>query len=126
MIDHILKFDSEVAAKSALADYVIEDTWDGSRTIPDLKIITQEAAWDHSDPENPVLVSPEQTLPGFWIAVALLELATALRDLPDNACRFIANRDTGGFIYTAPDINAGLLATARVAPVFAGSGYSFT
>jgi hypothetical protein len=121
MIDHIIVHASEAAARSALPSYCSQDSegawhWDASRVIPGLKIITSEA--------------PEVVLPGYWVAVALPALSTALRDLPNEACRLIANRDLANagqafMEYAAPSIDMVALSTARVAPVFAGSNYPF-
>lgn len=128
MIDHLLKFETEAAAKAALPAYVIDDQWDGSRTIPGLSIITTEAVWDMTDPEAPVLVTPEQRLPGWWIAIGLTELSATLRDLPGNACRLITSREAAAagqpfVLYAAPDADPQIIATATVSPVFSGSSY---
>jgi len=135
MMDHLLSFENEAAAQAALPQFGTLDEddvwhWDGARVIAPISIITADAVWDMSDAENPVLQYPEECLPGFWLAIATDELMPTLRDLPDNACRFIASRVLASqsepfLIYTAPDINMGLLATTRVAPVFAGSQYTF-
>lgn len=124
-IDHVAKFTDEAGAADALPSYRAGDGWDTSRVLAGVSIITADAVWDNTDPQNPVLVSPEQTLPGFWLAIGLPELSQDLIALPGNALRFAANRETGQIIYTAPDLNVALLASARVSPVFAGSQYQF-
>lgn len=118
MIDHVLKFASEPAAQSALPAYHIDGAWDGSRVIAPVSIVTADAVWD-----GETLVSPRVVLPGFWIAIALDALSPELIALPDHALRFAADREAGGFPYLAADIDGALLSTARVEPVFAGSGY---
>lgn len=123
MMDHMLRFASEDAARAALPAYCADGQWDGSRTIPGVSIITAEAVWD-----GEALVSPEAVLPGWWIVVSLDAVSAALRDLPGGACRFVADGDAASrgepwWVYLAPDLDVGLLATARVSPVFAGALY---
>jgi hypothetical protein len=113
MIDHILKFETEAAAKAALPQFVgDEGQWDGSRTIPNVSVITAD----------------EETLPGWWIAIGLTALSEELRSLPDDACRLITDRyaaEAGQpfVLYLSHSVDPGLIATARVSPVFAGSRY---
>jgi hypothetical protein len=125
MYDHICSFTDEAAARSALPQFCAHGPWDSSRVIAPLSIITAEAVWSGME-----LVTPEQQLPGFWLAIALPALSPDVRDLPDNACRYIADRVAAAqglswARYVAPDVDPALLASVRVAPVFAGSAYSF-
>jgi hypothetical protein len=125
MLNHFLKFHDEAAALTALAAYTINGAWDLSRVIPGQRVVLARAVWDVSDPDNSVLVSPEQTLPGWHITISLPVLEATLRDLPDNACRLIGDSDTGVLVYTAPDLDTDLIATAIIEPVPAGARYSF-
>lgn len=125
MIDHVCKFADETEALTSLPDFCALAQWDTSRVIPGVSIIIADAVWDNTDPQNPVLVSPEQKLPGFWLAIALPELSSDLTGIPGGACRFAAHRETGAIVYQAADLNVALLASARVSPVFAGSQYNF-
>lgn len=121
IFDHLLRFADEADARQALPQlYNAEGGWDGSRVIAPISIITAEAEGE----------TPEQTLPGFWLAIALPELSTELRDLPNEACRLIADRVAANagqsFIrYLSPSVDPQIIATARVAPIFAGSRYPF-
>jgi hypothetical protein len=135
MIDHVLAFENEASARSALPQFCSQDqegawSWDQSRCIPNIKIITAEAVYEGEGMERE-LVSPEEVLPGFWIAIALPELSEELRDLPDNACRLITNRSKGhlGFaefcVWASPTLDLEAIQAFRVAPVFAGSNYPF-
>jgi hypothetical protein len=129
MFDHICVFPDAATAQSALPTYHYEGAWDGSRVIAPLAIITAEAVWEGEGMER-TLVTPEQVMPGFWLAVALPALSAELRDLPGDVCRLIADRDAAAagqpfFAYVSPPGNPETLATARVAPVFAGSSYPF-
>jgi hypothetical protein len=128
--DHIIRTDTEAAAFALLRDYVVEKSWHGDFVNPDLEIITHKAEWDRTDPKKPILVTPEQTLDGFWLAIALPAPSESLRDLPGNACRIIADRDAAGrgkpfLLYVSPAVDPALLMTARMRPAFAGPYYPF-
>lgn len=138
MIDHLAAFPDEAAARAALPSFCAQGKdgswrWDASRVVPGLSVIMADAVWDHSVPMRPVLTSPEVVLPGFWIAIALPELDTALRDLPGDVCKVITNRSAAHSgvpreqftLYVSPSVDPAVLATGRVAPVFAGSAYPF-
>jgi hypothetical protein len=111
--DHVLAFANEAAAQAALPQYysAVASSWDQSRE----------------------LVSPEEVLPGFWVAIALTELSTTLRDLPNEACRLITDRDAANAgqsfaqftVYASPSLDLQAVQSYRVAPVFAGSKYPF-
>jgi hypothetical protein len=135
--DHVLAFASEAAAQQALPSFCNQDQqgvwrWDQSRVIPNIKIITAEAVYEGEGMDRE-LVSPEEVLPGFWVAIALTELSTTLRDLPNEACRLITDRDAanagGTFqqftVYASPSLDLLQVQSYRVAPVFAGSKYPF-
>lgn len=134
MIDHIVVAANEAAARSVLPQFCFQDQqgawhWDRSHVIPGISIITAEAVYEGEGMERE-LVSPEEKLPGFWIAIALPELSETLRDLPDEACRLIADRAAANagqqfVVYLSPSVDPQLIATARVSPVFAGSKYPF-
>jgi len=125
MLNHFLKFDDEAAAKEALPDYVQDGEWDMSRTLPGQRVVLARAVWDHADPDNPVEVTPEQVLPGWYVTVSLSEVDATLRDQPAHACRLIGNSETGELVYTAPDLDTNLLITAIIEPVPAGAHYTF-
>lgn len=89
-------------------------TWDTSRTITAMSVITAEAAYD----KNGALVTPEAKLSGFWIMIALpmeaagLKALSALSQTRDRDAKSVAN-------------DKGAIGTYRLAPVFAGSQYTF-
>lgn len=134
LFDHILAFANEAQARAALPTFCSQAqegtwNWDGSRVIAPISIITVEAVWEGEGMDRE-LVTPEQTLPGFWLAIALPELSAGLRDLPGDVCRLITDREAANagqaFIcYASPSVDPQVLASARVAPVFAGSRYPF-
>lgn len=141
MIDHLLRFTDRAAAGTALAPLGLASESDnfaaniilnvGGPNDESVRVILQDAVWDHSDPENPVLTTPEVLAPG-WYCVACEPLVNVtLRDLPDNACRLIADRksavagDPNFIVYTAPDLDPDMFATARVEPLPLGGRYPF-
>lgn len=134
MYDHIIKGgDTEADARVLLPDFGSLDEngawhWRGDCVISDLKIITEEAVYDASNP--PVFVSPQVSLEGFWLAIALPEVSDALLALPNDACRIITNRTAAEagenfFVFVSSVVETSILTGARVAPVFAGSHYPF-
>lgn len=125
MFDHVCAFSSEDAAKAALPGYNPNGGWNYSIGIFGQTVTTSPAVWDRTDPEHPVLVTPAQTLPGFWLTITLPALSEEIKNLPNNACRFVFDYDAQSFAYTAPDLNAALLQTAKIEPVFAGRTYPF-
>jgi hypothetical protein len=124
-MNHFFHFDDESSAKQTLTAYMMDGEWDTSRVIPDQRVVLARAEWDDSDPENPVQLSPELTMPGYFLTISLPLLDEALRDLPGGACRLIGDSGTGVLVYTAPDLDTDLLATALIEPVPAGAVYTF-
>jgi hypothetical protein len=125
MMNHFMKFPDETTAKAALGGYLIRSAWDLSRVVPGQRVVLARAEWDDGDPENPIQISPPLHMPGWYVTVSLPEVDVTLRELPDNACRLIGDSDTGELVYTAPDLDMGLLTTAIIEPVPAGARYSF-
>ena len=129
MLNHFLMFADEAEARSVLSAYGQQTEqgwqWDGSRVIPGQRVVIARAVWDRTDPMAPVMTTPEQTVPGYFITVTLPELNETLRDLPDAACRLIGDSATGVLLYTAEGLDPGLMANAIIEPVPAGSSYSF-
>jgi len=100
LIDHTLTFANEAAAFAVLENlgFAGRDdennlVWDRSRVDPGVKLITADAVWDHTDLDNPILISPEETIAGFHISIALPEASDALEALPGNVLRVIENRE---------------------------------
>lgn len=145
MIDHLLRFTDRNAASQALAAInLARETEDGGAFAPSvclnvggpddesLCVGTQRAEWDFSDPENPVQIQAEVLIPGWYCIVADTLVNESVRDLPDNACRLITNReaaiagDPDFILYTAPDLTPETMTSvAFVEPTFAGSQYPF-
>lgn len=124
MIDHLIRCDTPEAADALVEQY-------GASLAYQPRVILQDAVWDETDPDNPVLVSPEVTASGYHVWIVLDALDEALRDLPDDACRLIGDRSKCGpeatwqdvLLHHAADIGDEVLDSARVDPVPAGSDY---
>jgi len=124
MIDHLVRCATQEDADALEAEY---GSWCAFQT----RVVLIDATWDNTDPENPVLVSPEVTASGYHVWIALDALSETLRDLPDNACRLIGDRSIIGpditwhdvLLYHAPDISDEVLDTAMCDRVPFGSHY---
>lgn len=124
MIDHLIRYETQEAADALVEQY-------GASRAYQPRVILQDAVWDETDPDNPVLVSPEVTASGHHVWVVLDALDEALRDLPDNACRLIGDRAACGpeatwqdvLLHHAADVTVEVLESARVDPVPAGADY---
>lgn len=124
MIDHLMRCATPEAAKALIKQY-------GAARAFGCRVILTPAEWDMTDPENPVEVQPEVLAEGHFVWIALTEISPSLAEALDNACRLIADRaaalaQSPDFIlYTAPDLEPGLIETATIEPVPAGAGYPF-
>lgn len=114
--DHLLRFPDEMTAQTALPEYWIAEAgaWRDDVCIPGVSVFTEA----------------DGMYAGWFIVIALSALSATLRDLPDHACRLIADRDAANagqpFLrYVAADMDPGALASARFVPTFAGSTYPF-
>lgn len=138
MIDHLLSFADEVAAQAALPSYwtpANEDgpgNWRGDVCIPGVAVYAIIGTETIADPETGQSYERDvrQVYPGWYIVVSLPTMDYNLRDLPDNACRLIADRDAARrgesfIVYTSPDMDPAVLSVAYVEPTFAGSEYPF-
>ena len=124
IIDHLIRCATQEEADALMQSY-------GTSRAYQPRVILQDAEWDDSDPEAPVLVSPEVAAAGFHVWIALDALDESLRDLPDNACRVLADWDlylSGAsvpewLIYTASDVGPSIISVARIDPEPAGRNY---
>jgi hypothetical protein len=123
MIDHLIRCATAEHAEALIARF-------GPSRAMACRVVLTEAVHDTSDPAAPVVVEPEQVADGHHVWVALDALDESLRELPDAACRLIADREAAlrgeAFIaYVAADVDGDTLASARVDPVVAGARYPF-
>lgn len=84
MIDHILTFSSERAAKSALPALTVDDAWNEGKTIPGV-----------------TLTRDGEVLPGWSIMVSAENQDRALVALPE--CVLVLHRPTGNILHSAID-----------------------
>lgn len=124
MIDHLIRCATQEDADA------LEDQYGPSRAHQP-RVILQDAVWDRTDPENPILLTPEVAASGYHVWIALKDLDTALRDMPGDACRLIGSRALCApgatwhdvLLYHAPDISDEVLDTAKCDRVPFGTDY---
>ncbi len=99
MIDHLVTFNNENQAHAILLNLGFsfigqggEKLWDTRRVDPGIKLTTVEAVWDETDPHDPILITPEQTISGFHISIGLDVASDELEALPGKVLRLIENR----------------------------------
>lgn len=106
---HLLRFDSEAAARAALRDFTPADD-EAPAIWPDgvmpVALVTSDAVLDLSGEET-VIISPRQQLAGFWL------LAATCSDLPGSVAEI---EPETGRLRSGNDAVLG----ARIDPVFAG------
>lgn len=119
--DHLLQFSDEATARASLSEYWITPSddlpsgaWRGDVCIPGVSVSTEAGG----------------PFPGWFIVIALPAVSATLRDMPDHACRLVADRDAANagqpFLrFVAADMDPGALASAKMVPTFAGSTYPF-
>lgn len=135
IVDHLMRFESETAAKAdpgvgaywSHADDEAPGAWRGDVCIPNVSVFALGTPTTDADGN---VVTPHVPFSGWYVVIALPALSEALRDVPGNACRLIADRDAADrgepFIrYTAADMTPDVLGAAHIEPLFAGSGYPF-
>lgn len=131
MIDHLLRFADEAAAQAALSLF-----WAGSWRMdvcnPGVSVFAVMGVEALTDPQTGQTWDDEvrEYFPGWFMTIGLPALDPALRDLPDHACRLIADRDAHAegrpfLLYVAPDLTPEVMAAARIEPMPAGSNYPF-
>lgn len=134
MYDHILMFNSESLAHESLSSFGYSklDTWNASCVLPGIELVLADEVWDTTDPWRPVLVTPKQVVPGFYIVISLNTISEDLKNLPNSACRLIASSELAllnkpFLVWTATNINPTILDTIiRIEPSLSGRYYDFS
>lgn len=128
--DALLHAETEAGMQDLVPDLWTEDE-DGNRhwkahCVPNIKVVLKDAVYD----EDGEVVEPAETVPGWFLWVSTREFDEGLRNLPDNACRIIADR--GAYkagkeflVYVAPDMDTEIFETAKLRPIVAGADYPF-
>jgi hypothetical protein len=129
MIDHLLSFDSAVAAATALQPLGL------ASLTGDIPLFGPAVFLNTGGADNGSLrvILPFGVLqPGWHCIVERTTIDPALRDLPGDACRLITDRDLAAAgdasfrLYLAQNMDPALLSTARVRPTLAGPRYPFS
>lgn len=121
MINHLLRFDDEAAARAALPDYLAGDGWRLEVVVPGQRVVLARATFG----ANFKMLTPEQTAPGYYLTISAPALLPDLLELPGDACRLVGRSTSGEILYLAPDIDPELFASAIVEPLPAGAKYRF-
>lgn len=122
IIDHLIRCATQEEQQELL------DFYGGSCSFA-CKVVIQSAVWDNSDPENPIITAPEVPANGYHVWISLDHASSELQELPDNACRLIADRNAAiagsneFMLYHAADIGPETLMTAIIDPIPSGSNY---
>jgi hypothetical protein len=123
MLDYVMMFADEAAARAALPDHTAGDGWAGHVIAPQ-KVVLARATYAASG-DTIVETSPEVVVSGYFLTVSLPAISPELRDMPGNACRIIGDRATGAVVYAAPDLDPGMMSTAIIEPAPAGARYAY-
>jgi hypothetical protein len=94
-----------------------------------VELVVQQAVYDNTDPESPVLVTPRSVLPGLAVWACSPAPNDALWNLPNGVARLEADRDVHaagepGWLLRARS-SAELIASIAVEPSYAGANYPF-
>lgn len=124
MIDHFLDLPSQSDLDDLLERF-------GPHCSFAARAVLQDAEWDNSDPDNPVLVMPEIVMSNFGIWISLPELSEELRDWPGDACQIIADSSLNVpgahiedvAIWLNPNVTPEVLHAARIEPEPFGRDY---
>jgi hypothetical protein len=112
----------------AVADEEDVLSLDGSKAMW-VELVVQQAVYDNTDPENPVLVTPRSVLPGLAVWACSPTPNDDLWNLPNGVARLEADRDahaagSPSWLLRARS-SPELIASIAVEPSYAGTGYPF-
>lgn len=118
IFDYIIRAESEAAAIDLLPEYYEGGAWRGDICLPNQEAYT---------------LSGEERikLPGWYMTIMRdYSFDSRLRNLPGNALRIIADRESAVqgkpfLVYVAPDVTMEMLDQMRIEPVPLGSNYPF-
>lgn len=126
MIDVLLKFASEAAARAVLTAHARASTWLDDHVIPDVRVWlnSQDVTGTDADGNPTVTHAP---LSGFYLFVSLTSVPPALLNHPQVQLAFdrdrMSARQPGAVL--ASNVSAATLQDVRFAPVFAGADVPF-
>lgn len=130
MIDHLIRFASEDAAKAdpVCGGYWNGAAWDRSRVNPDVKVWkpADDTVQTVQDAAGSSEITVHSYLDYFYLMIAAQQVDEALRNHP--TCMLVADRTAARsgqpFIVYSP-LPSEQLAEYMLEPCFAGSGYPF-
>lgn len=130
-IEYLLKFASKADAHTALPEWQNMDDDDHVFWTPKFHTGIMEtsvgisAVWDYSDPENPVVTTPEVPFSGYYLIISLSEPDPLLFAQPYTLTEYGRGAD-GVMIKLQTKLTpVQENSSAIVSPVFAGSNYAF-
>lgn len=125
MIDHLLVFADEAAARDAVPQFGMTDEdggwhWNGSNVMPVRAFIPGE--YDNHD--DGTVIRPDTNVPGYRIWVALPEYDPTLPGLEIACDRDALNRGEPWLLFSAVPVQR--MAMVKLTPMYAGANYIFS
>lgn len=78
MIDILLKFADRATARKEMKRWWVKDDDGKFHWVPKkhcginkVKVIIQEAVYNFTDPENPIVTTPQKTANGYWLCISI-------------------------------------------------------
>lgn len=99
----------------------------GNRAVMPVRVVRADALYDEADPDDPVLVTPEDVAPGAWLVIRCQEPDAMLAAHPALVIVTDSERAAVGdpfILFKAASVTWEAL-QARIEPVWAGDSYPF-
>lgn len=127
MIDHLLVFADEAAARAAVPQFGMVDEdgdwhWNGSNVMPVRAYIPGEYV-NHAD-GTVTVIRADVNVPGYRIWVALPEYDATLTGLEIACDRDALNRGEPWLLFSAVPVQR--MAMVKLTPMYAGADYQFS
>jgi hypothetical protein len=127
MIDHLLVFANEAAARAAVPQFGMVDEdgcwhWNGSNVMPVRAFIPGE--YVNHDDGTVTVIRAEVNVPGYRIWVALDAYNATLTGLEIACDRDALNRGKPWLLFSA--VPAQGMAMVKLSPMYAGANYQFS
>ena len=127
MIDHLLVFANEVAARDAVPQFGMADEdggwhWNGSNVMPVRAYVPGE--FTQHDDGTVTVIRPDADVPGCRIWVALDAYDATLTGLEIACDRDALNRGEPWLLFSAVPVQR--MAMVKLTPMYAGANYIFS
>jgi len=127
MIDHLLVFANEAAARAAVPQFGMVDEdggwhWNGSNVMPVRAYVPGE--YTQHDDGTVTVIRAEVDVPGYRIWVALNAYDTTLTGLEIACDRDALSRGEPWLLFSA--VPAERMAAVKLSPMYAGADYVFS